>query len=72
VPIVGGGAALASLRKDAKDAVKASYLARNRVLSPTEQDQMQADMEVADSTAILEYLVTNTVVTTTGGGGTIG
>lgn len=56
------GTALADARKSAKDAVRESWLAKNRELTEAEKAQMIYEIDKADSAAILTYLVTNAVV----------
>lgn len=75
MPIIGPvpAAALANARKLAKAAVRTKWknyhTSVNRMLTPTEIDQMNTDYEVADATAILAFLQASIIVTTPPGGG---
>lgn len=60
---VGTHLAAAQAVKAAKDAVKATWVAMNRVLSPGEQEQMQLEMEAAGLGALFTHLAATTVVT---------
>ncbi len=71
MPITGSGGVLAAARIAAEQVVKAKWAALGRALTPQEQAQMLLEMKTADSEAIVTHLVANTVVTTTGGAGTI-
>jgi hypothetical protein len=63
MPFVGTGSVAAPLVKAARDAVKASWRAKNRVLSPAEIEQMQLEMETAGLNALFAHLAANAVVT---------
>jgi ribosomal protein L14E/L6E/L27E len=69
MPLIGTSSVLAAARLAAEDAVKAAWKAKNKVLTPAEQQQMRLEMKKADSEAILAFLVLNTVVTTASPGG---
>jgi hypothetical protein len=53
--LAGTGAVAAAAVKVAVDAVKASWLARNRVLSAAEIDQMQQEMKAAEYNALFAH-----------------
>jgi hypothetical protein len=63
MPITGGGAALGAARLAAEDAVRSSWLARNRELSAGDLEQMRREMKEADSAAILAFITANALVT---------
>jgi hypothetical protein len=63
MPFVGTGSVAAAAAKSARDAVKATWLAKNRVLSAAEIEQMQLEMDTATYNALFAHLAATTVVT---------
>lgn len=55
--LAGTGAAAAAAVTTAVDAVKASWLARNRVLSTAEIAQMQQEMKAAEYNALFTHML---------------
>ena len=62
MPIVGSGQAAAQLVKAAEDAVKASWRAKNRVLTSAEQEQMLLEIRSAGLEALFAHIAANAVV----------
>lgn len=60
---VGTGAVAAGLVKTARNTVKATWLAKNRVLTDAEIEQMQLEMDTAVFNALFAHLAATTVVT---------
>lgn len=63
MPFVGTGAVAAQAQKAAGDAVKASWLAKDRKLEPYEIEQMMLEVRTAELNALFAHLAASTVVT---------
>jgi hypothetical protein len=61
--VTGTGMVAAQAQKAAGDAVKATWLAKQRVLLPAEQEQLMLEVRAAELNALFAHLAATTVVT---------
>jgi hypothetical protein len=72
MPIVGTGQIAAQVVKAAEDAVRATWLAKNKILSATEQQQMLLEIRAAGLEALFVHFAANALVAGTATGVTAG
>lgn len=65
MPLLGSGTVAATAIKNAQDAVKATWLAQNRVLSAAEIAQMTIELEAAGLNALFVHIAANITMTFT-------
>ncbi len=72
MPLIGTGSVAAEAIRVAEAAVKATWLAKNSVLSAAEQAQMRAEISTAGLNALFLHITANAVVVGSAAGVTSG
>lgn len=71
MPLAGTGTVAAQAVKAAEDAVKATWLAKNKVLSSAEIDQMLVEVRAAGFNAFFAHITTNAQINGVAGVGLV-